>query len=39
MDAAGIECRLMQNMDDSWSLRFGPLSALEAGRAVTAFVR
>lgn len=39
MDAAGIKCKLLQNMDDSWSLRFGPLSALEAGRAITAFVR
>jgi hypothetical protein len=39
MDSAGIKCKLLQNMDDSWSLRFGPLSALEAGRAVTAFVR
>ena len=39
LTAAGVECRMLQGMDDSWSLRFGPLTAHEAGRAVTAFVR
>jgi hypothetical protein len=36
---AGVECKMLQGLDDSWSLRFGPLTAHEAGRAVTAFVR
>ena len=35
----GVSCRLLQNPDNSWSLRFGPLTALEVGRAVSAFVR
>lgn len=26
-------------VDNSWSLRFGPLTALEVGRAISAFVR
>ncbi len=29
---------MLQGMDNSWSLRFGPLTAHEAGRAVSAFV-
>ncbi len=37
--AIGVKCQLLQNMDNSWSLRFGPLSALEVGKAVSAFVR
>jgi hypothetical protein len=36
---AGVKCNLRQNMDNSWSLRFGPLTAMEVGRAVAAFVR
>lgn len=39
LDAAGIACKMLQGMDNSWSLRFGPLTALDAGRAVSAFVR
>ena len=39
LEAAGVQCKLLQNLDNSWSLRFGPLAALEAGRAVSAFVR
>jgi hypothetical protein len=39
LSAAGVECKMLQGMDGSWSLRFGPLTAHEAGRAVTAFVR
>jgi hypothetical protein len=35
----GVKCRLLQNIDNSWSLRFGPLTGLEAGKAVSAFVR
>lgn len=37
--AAGVKCQLLQNMDNSWSLRFGPLTAAEVGRAIAAFVR
>jgi hypothetical protein len=36
---AGVECSLIQNLDDSWTLRFGPLTAHEVGRAISAFVR
>lgn len=39
LKAMGVQCKLLQNMDDSWSLRFGPLTALEVGRAISAFVR
>lgn len=39
LSAAGVECSLVQNLDDSWSLRFGPLTAQEVGRALGAFVR
>ena len=39
LSGAGVECSLIQNLDDSWSLRFGPLTAQEVGRAVGAFVR
>ena len=35
----GVQCRLLQNMDNSWSLRFGPLTAVEASKAFSAFVR
>jgi hypothetical protein len=38
LKAAGVECRMLQGMDNSLSLRFGPLTAHEAGRAVSAFV-
>jgi hypothetical protein len=36
---AGVKHQVLQNMDNSWSLRFGPLTALEVGKAVAAFVR
>jgi hypothetical protein len=36
--ATGVKCQLLQNMDNSWSLRFGPLTALEVGKALGAFV-
>jgi len=39
MTAAGVTCKVLQNLDDSWSLRFGPLTALEVGGAISAFVR
>lgn len=37
--AADVACKILQNLDDSWSLRFGPLTAHDAGRAVSVFVR
>jgi hypothetical protein len=36
---AGIQCSLIQGMDGGWSLRLGPLTAHEVGKAITAFVR
>jgi hypothetical protein len=39
LKALGITYKLLQNLDNSWSLRFGPLTAIEAGRAFAAFVR
>jgi hypothetical protein len=39
LSAAGVESSLIQNLDGSWSLRFGPLTAHEVGRAISAFVR
>jgi hypothetical protein len=39
LKALGITYSLLQNLDSSWSLRFGPLTALEVGRAISAFVR
>lgn len=39
LDAAGVHCKMLQGMDNSWSLRFGPLSAHDVGRALSAFIR
>jgi len=39
LTAAGVKCQVLQNMDNSWSLRFGPLTALDVSKAVSAFVR
>jgi hypothetical protein len=39
LSAAGVKCQLLQNLDNSWSLRFGPLTAMEVGKAISAFVR
>jgi hypothetical protein len=39
LQGAGVDCKMLQNLDDSWSLRFGPLTAHDAGRAVSAFIR
>lgn len=39
LTAAGAQCSLLQNLDNSWTLRFGPLTAHEVGRAISAFVR
>lgn len=37
-DATGARYSLIQGLDGSWSLRLGPLTAHEVGRAITAFV-
>jgi hypothetical protein len=37
--ALGVRYKILQNLDDSWSLRFGPVTAVEAGQAFSAFVR
>jgi hypothetical protein len=34
----GVHCKLLQNLDNSWSLRLGPLKTVEVGRAISAFV-
>jgi hypothetical protein len=39
LEAAGVSCSLVQGLDNSWSLRLGPLTAHEVGRAIAAFVR
>jgi hypothetical protein len=39
LTAAGTRCSLVQGMDGSWSLRLGPLTALDVGKAIAAFVR
>jgi hypothetical protein len=36
---ANVRCSMIQNLDNSWSLRLGPLTAHETGRAISAFVR
>ncbi|MDX6653677.1 MAG: hypothetical protein QOH18_378 [Solirubrobacterales bacterium] len=35
---AGIRFRLVQELGDAWTLRFGPLSAAEVAMALRAFV-
>lgn len=39
LEEAGATCSLIQGLDGSWSLRLGPLTAHEVGKAITAFVR
>jgi hypothetical protein len=39
LEAAGASCSLIQGLDGSWSLRLGPLTAHEVGKAIRAFVR
>lgn len=39
LGAASVTCRILQNLDNSWSLRLGPLTVLETGQAISAFVR
>lgn len=38
LEGAGAKCQLLQNMDNSWSLRLGPLTAHQVGKAISAFV-
>ena len=39
LEQADVRCSLVQGMDNSWSLRFGPLTAHEVGQAISIFVR
>ncbi len=39
LEAAGVQCSLVQGLDNSWSLRLGPFTAHEVGKAIGAFVR
>ena len=38
LKVAGIRFRLVQELGDAWTLRFGPLSAAEVAMALRAFV-
>jgi hypothetical protein len=38
LNAAGVDCSLVQGLDGGWSLRLGPLTAHDVGRAISAFV-
>lgn len=38
LEAIGARCSLIQGLDNSWSLRLGPLTAHEVGKAISAFV-
>ena len=38
LQAANIRFRLVQELGDAWTLRFGPLSAAEVAVALRAFV-
>jgi hypothetical protein len=38
-ESMGVQCKMLQNLDNSWSLRLGPLTAHETGRAISAFIR
>jgi len=38
LKASGVVCSLVQGLDNSWSLRLGPLTAHEIGKAISAFV-
>lgn len=38
LQAVDISCSVVQNLDDSWSLRLGPLPALDVAKALAAFV-
>lgn len=38
LKAAGVRFSLVQELNDGWTLRFGPLTAVEVSRAMAAFV-
>jgi hypothetical protein len=38
LQSAGVEHSFRQELDGSWTLRFGPLPAADVARAVSAFV-
>jgi len=38
LEVAGVQCSFVQGMDGSWSIRLGPLTAHEIGKAIGAFV-
>jgi hypothetical protein len=38
LEALGVQCKLLQNLDDSWSLRLGPLPTMVVAKALAAFV-
>jgi hypothetical protein len=38
LKAAGVRFRLVQELGDAWTLRFGPLSAAEVSIALSSFV-
>ncbi len=35
----GVDYSFIQELGDAWTIRFGPLSATDAGTAITAFVQ
>lgn len=38
LDRVGIKYKFQQELDGAWTLRFGPLRAVEVARAMSAFV-
>jgi hypothetical protein len=38
LKASGVRFSLVQELNDGWTLRFGPLTAVEVSRAMAAFV-
>jgi hypothetical protein len=39
LDQGGVAYSFRQELGDGWALRFGPMSAAEVSKALTAFVR
>ena len=39
LEAAGVKVKLLQELGDSWGLRFGPLRAMDVSDALGAFIR
>lgn len=38
LEARGVPYRFQQELGDAWTLRFGPLRAVDVARALSAFV-